>query len=461
MLEPAKLTLDLDLAPDPSKDPQELYLDIWKGFSRTIRVIVIRQDPSPDPGIEDWWYWIAVNASDRRVEEDVASGFDIRLTQALRNGLLIIRDMDGQTVSFDHIADADLLGLPDGDWERQPTDRRSHNLSDASPALLRQFRRKLSPGSAYSLQFASRSYPIAFNRGLDSGYFDLSTIIQLENGCLPTSLRFVVTAGTPPPQLTMSFSTTTSSLSLSSDDEFVLSQVITSLARKPIRLALVDSRHEENFLRQFSVEWSYNCFPNMLTMTDRKFRFPRTHERIWTREGRCDMPSTTEIVAGSYRQELKVQEQEHGHILTRFPSPLIPQKGRQLGSKTSAPDLQHVVLCPGDQLIQSYVLGKDYLEELKPDRNYLLRLKDHCCHHWSYVTESEINDHPGMSLETWPDHGPIWFARVSEVAITLEQVFERAQPKHFFKLPYELRKEIYKYLRFRDNANRIRFKTTP
>jgi hypothetical protein len=66
-----------------------------------------------------------------------------------------------------------------------------------------------------------------------------------------------------------------------------------------------------------------------------------------------------------------------------------------------------------------------------------------------------------MNPERWPDHGAIWFARVSEVAMTLEQAFERAEPKHFFKLPYELRKEIYKYLRFRDNANRIRFKTTP
>lgn len=455
------LKLDLDLAPDPSKDPQELNLDLWKGFSRTVRLTVIRQDPSPDLGNENWWYWMAVNASDRQVEDDVASGLDIRLTQALRNGLLMIRDMHGQTVLFDHIEDADLLGLPEGYWVRQPTDRDSHNLSPASLALLRQFRRKLSPGSTYSLQFASKSYPIKFNRDLDRGDFDLSTVIKLENGCLPTSLRFVVTAGTPPPQLTMSFSTATLSLSLSSDDEFVLSQVIMSLARRPIRLALVDSRHKENFLGQLSVEWSYNCFPNMLTMTDREFLIPRTHERIWTREGRCDMPSTTEIIAGPYRQELKVQEQERGHILTRLPSSLIPQEGRSLSSKTSSPDLQHIVLCPGDQLIQRYVLGKDYLKELKPDREYMLRLKDHCCHHWTYVPDSEVNDHPGMSLETWPDHGPIWFARVSEVAVILEQVFERAQPEHFSKLPYELRKEIYKYLRLGDNAGIIRFKTTP
>ncbi len=136
MSEPAKLTLDLEIAQDPSKDPQELVLDLWKGFSRIIRIVVIRQDPDPGLGNEDWWYWIAVNASDKRVEEDLASGFDIRLTQALRNGFMMIRDMDGRTVSFDHTADADLLGLPDGYWQKQPTDRISHNLSDPSAALL-------------------------------------------------------------------------------------------------------------------------------------------------------------------------------------------------------------------------------------------------------------------------------------------------------------------------------------
>lgn len=458
MSEPPKLTLDLELAQDPSKDPQELVLDFWKGFSRIIKVIFIGHDPHPEFGDEDWCYYIAVTASDKRAEEDVVCGFDIRLTQALRNGLLMITDMDGQTVSFDHIADADLLVLSDGYWTQPPRARTSHHLTDASPALLRQFRRKLSPGSAYSLQFTSKSYQIDFHLDPGAGDFDSSTAVRREAACLPTLLRFVVTAGMPPPKLTMSFSTMTSSLSLSSDDELVISQVITSLARKPVRLALVDSIPQKNFRRQFSVEWSYNGFPNMLTMTDQNSRFPRKYERIWTRAGRYDMPSTTEIIAGSYRQGLKVQEQERGHTPAKLPMSFIQQP---LGPETSAPEMQRVVLCPGDQLVQRYVLGHSYLNELKSNKNYLLRLKDHCCHHWTYVPDSEVDDHPHLSTETWPDHGPIWFARVSELGITLEQMFERAQPGHLFKLPYELRKEIYKYLRYGDNAGIIRFKTTP
>lgn len=59
----------------------------------------------------------------------------------------------------------------------------------------------------------------------------------------------------------------------------------------------------------------------------------------------------------------------------------------------------------------------------------------------------------------WPDHGPIRFEPVSAVAQTLKDIFERERPSPYFTLPYEIRQEIYAYLRYRNGADYARFRT--
>lgn len=489
MSEPATLTLDLEVVHHPNEGQKALILDLWNGFSATIRTIVINQNPGPEPesGNADWIYTLAVIGA--AGIEDVNRSPQIHLARALSKGLLVIKDAAGAPILNDNTADGDLWTMG-RHYENVPAYRGYHNVSLPSPSLLQQFRRKLKPGCDYALQFASKTYPIEFARRYQESIagerYTLEQIREYEAledrtvsynratargtlkqlpsvDCAPTSLRFHVSPGTPIPRFEISISTTSPYCKLSGNNGFVLIQVIKSLAKKPIKVALVDSTRKRNLFRWTSVEWSHNGFPYMLILSSRdRAHWLRTTEYLtWENHETIFTPSTLKIIAGEYRRKLEITAygcEPNGAIATT--SPIAYSLG-SLGSHTSPPNDLQVVLCPGDQLVQQYTIGQEFLDTLIPQISYRLQWKRHCCRYWTYVTDNEVTKSPEISLDEYPDHGPIWFDAVSDVALTLERIFENIRPQPFFKLPYELRKDIYAYLRFKETANSLRFWTTP
>lgn len=485
MSQPATLILDLEVARDSHEDENVLVLDLWKGFSATIKIILINQNPGPEPesGNADWLYHLAV-IGDAGLE-DVIRPSQIHLARAFSKGLLIIKDAAGAPILIDNTADWDLWSIG-RHWQNEPANRCYHHLSLPSPSLLQQFRRKLKPGCDYTLQFASKTYPIEFvRRYQESATGEQDTQEQIREyesleesseshiramaqreleqlrsvDCAPTSLRFHVSPGTPIPRFEMSVSATSPYCKLSGDNGFALIQVIKSLAEKPIKVALVDSTGKKNLFRWTCVEWSYNGFPHMLTLTirDRAHWLRTTQYPTWENHETFFTPSHLKIIAGEYRRNLKIAGYRCEPNSAAATSSSMAHSRSSLGSHTSPLQVLQVVLCPGDQLVQQYAVGQEFLDSLIPQVNYGLHWKRHCCRYWTYITDDEITKSPELSLEEFSDHGPIWFDAVSEVALTLESIFENARPQPFFKLPYELGKEIYNYLRYKETANSLRF----
>lgn len=280
--------------------------------------------------------------------------------------------------------------------------------------------------------------------------------------CASTSLTFRVVPGTPMPTFTMSFSLSSSTYNTTSEHGLTLTQTTTSRAHEPVRLALVDSTHKENGFGKLSMEWSYNSFPNMFSfwMDSRDVLNP-DKEHIWRSREIFRAPSATDIIPGPYRRELRIPGQISDPFPAAFHPSSVPQRRSRLNPEGKNLQLQEIVLCPGDQSVQRYDIGKDFLQTLVPPRRYKLEFTYHRCWYWAFVPNTEVVQMSRHAETPWPDHtGPIRFEPVSEVARTLENILEGLRPDPFCRLPYELRKEVYAYLRYRKGASFIRFRTT-
>ena len=460
MSQPATLTLDLENFSDASEGPHALTLDLWKGLSASIRVIVSNQSSGPDVYNEALCYCSPFAVSDDSLDHNSSTGAGVHFARALNEGFLVIKDVHGDVVYFDDTANDDLWSYYAAWLHRPPQDCNFHYLVSIGQSLLRQFRNRLDIGSDYILQLGQKFCTLDFEQHF-AGDSSRRLCLKQEVQCEPTRIPFSVLAGTPIPRFTMSFSITPSHYRISGGQGFALTHTCTSMAKAPVKLALVDSSYKENYFRELSIEWSFNGFPNMVAMGNNT-RFPHTQSRIWKNEFNIDAPTHTDLIPGAYRHMLINQEQESKPTAARFLPSRIPQKGHRRRNPDALPlELSSVVLCPGDQLVQHYVVGQNYLEKLEPNKKYYVRLKTHRCQYWKYVSDFEVatDASTNTSVPDWPDHGPIWFEHVSEVAVTLERFLESARPMPLFKLPYELRREIYRYLRFRNAASVACFKT--
>lgn len=403
MSQPATLTLDLEVVYDRHEGQNDLVLDLWKGFSATVKAIVINQNPGPEPesGNADWIYHLAVMGGAGL--ENVNRPWQIHLGRALSKGLLIIKDPAGAPILIDDTADWDLWSNG-RHWQNEPANRCYHHLSLPSPGLLQQFRRKLKPSYDYTLQFASETYPIEFTRRYQESATEEQDMQELIRGyeyleknsishtramargkseqlpsvdCAPTSLRFHIAPGTPIPRFEMSISATSPYCKLSGDNGFAPIQVTKSLAEKPITVALVDSTRKNNLFRWTCVEWSHNGFPYMLTLTSRdRAHWLRTAQHpTWEHNQTFFTPSHLKIIAGEYGRKLELTGYEcepNGAVAT---SSTMAHSSSLLDPDTSPPEALQIVLCPGDRLVQQYAIGQEFLESLRPQVSYRLHWK--------------------------------------------------------------------------------------
>lgn len=458
MSEPPTLSFDLEIASGDFPNGNNLTLDLWKGFSAPIGIVVT--DPNPPIADEDveWYYSLSMFCAKDGPLVVLPRGLGCQLnpSQALSTDLLLIQDAHGNKVPIEGWSAWEHTTLCHGYMESCLGGRMHHPLATASPGLLKQLRRRLRPGSTYTLRFKPKSYPVWLIT-IEPKYIAESAQIC----CSSNTVQFKVVGGTPIPRFSQAFSLSSSTYHMRGKRGLTLTQTTTCLAKRPVKLALIDSSYKENQFEEVNIDWSYNGFPFIFhfNLHGRAFggqAFGEERKRV--RECHHTMSratSETRVEHGKYRCALESSNGEAKVTTTSIPQQPSPinEEGLPLG-------LQQYVLCPGDKLIQQYHFDQGILDALVADREYELIFKYNRCHYWTYVADAEVlNDSP-VEPSAWPDHGPIWCEPVNPVASVIEQVFERSRPEAFFKLPSELRQQVYTQVRTRQCANSVRFQTT-
>lgn len=155
-LDNLRLRLELEEPRNTTSTTQELplTLDLWKGFSKefVLNLETIKDAPELEAGHEGPFYWFP-----HEIQHD---GGNIHLARSFSHGLLVIKDANGQTVPFDHTADNDTWDM--GVWVDEYPSTFMHQKASArftrpTASLLRQFRKRLQPGTEYSLQMGAKS----------------------------------------------------------------------------------------------------------------------------------------------------------------------------------------------------------------------------------------------------------------------------------------------------------------
>ena len=450
-----------------------LYLDLWKGFSAPIKFTLVTVDEDAERNDQNWY----------RFPHFVADGDDdarVHFARALSHGLLVIKDANERLIQFDHTADNDTWSR-DGDLvlyhDLYNDEQREKYLFPETASLLRLFRKNLIPGLQYSLELATANLTVFW--GNDGWHRDKSiSAEQISNGlplqfpCDQSPISFRVIQGVEVPCFTVSLSSTSSTCSTAGGDGFEICLSITSQARVPIMLGLVDGKWYRD--TDLAAGWSCNGFWSLWRLflkesiidgyfEDRDFDIWGWHGGRYLTGG---LPSV-HLTPGSYRRHIEAQSNTDTPIPCLSPSPPPPNQeinhpGRSRAMMATKPS-EAVILCPGDRITQIYSIPQTHLDLLHPHAIYQLKLKNMFCKFWKAVSDTEVQQSSIRvpSPPIWPENGPIHFEIVSEVASILRCIFEREKPRFLFRLPLELREEVYGYLRFKERARYTDFVAKP
>lgn len=127
-------------------------------------------------------------------------------------------------------------------------------------------------------------------------------------------------------------------------------QTTTSLAKRPVRLALVDST-ERNRYKYCAIEWSYNSYPLSYTMETDGPPYDMNFGPVDMKDSQLGRAVVTGIVPGNYRRAFNSLKQRSDGTVAQFSSSSLPQTASEGNPNGTPLDLQEIVLCPGDQLI--------------------------------------------------------------------------------------------------------------
>lgn len=140
---PPTLSLYLEIAEDAFGNKKELILDLWRGFSASIGIVVICHDPpavhNQNPEDCAWQYFLPLFESSENYDNWFDDGsWDIHFARALNLGLLAIKDSQGDSVYIDITANPELSKYIDQHVHGLRADRTLHYMSIPSPGLLQQ-----------------------------------------------------------------------------------------------------------------------------------------------------------------------------------------------------------------------------------------------------------------------------------------------------------------------------------
>ncbi|CAF9933459.1 hypothetical protein IMSHALPRED_009373 [Imshaugia aleurites] len=393
-----------------------MVLDLCKGFSRSIFLKIRSEEEDVDyyfPGFVD-----------RHIE---ARGDMVDFGRALYMGLLEIADDNDKAVPIMPV-EKELEDLDAMRQESHPEGRRNHPLKRINARLLDRLRQCLLPARQYKLRFCGTHFTIWSKFGnresIDPASLtpsEWSEDVRVQMTCDPEPLLFTVVPGVQIPRFTVSFEISSSSCYLNDPYNFNVLLTVTSLEDRPVTVDRLSDRIERNLdPDEPHHRWNRKSPLDSFNILDEKTKqWSTLHSNV----DRVDKGSSIED-----KLAVRLLEFNKGTSHTR----LIEFSREELSSHEN-----------------TYGNG---FAGLTPEKTYTMvnRIMGYVI--WNYGHAHEL-----VPEGNWKNHGPIIFEPVSAVARTIEMIFERERPRPFFRLPRELRDQVYEYVKRSERANEARF----
>ena len=344
----------------------------------------------------------------------------LNLGRGLRYGALMITDEGGRELPINYAVERgkgsyyELMSILPGLTEY------TYGFKRISPKLLDLLGRHLIQGKSYRLGFSGEPMGILCEVGEeeDPETHEMEEA-KIEPSWDPYAIPFTVVAGTRKPRFTMSVTAPSPICHTSGTPKFHVIMLITSLERRPVTVNLELDDFVEMWPQNPAYRWdkwgSYDIFRITRESDGRECLLNAKHP-----------PEQTLLPESSFDPSKGLLEFTHGTTYTYH---------FHLGKE----DLHHRGKAP-------------YVQ----DDAYILRTKPQGFAAWDYGTAEALSQTHNKPSD-WCKHGPIVFEPVCDVAVTIKAVMERECPMPFFRLPPELREEVYGYLRWAEYADRIRF----
>lgn len=393
----------------------DVVLDLCEGFSGKPQLTLRNQ------GADEIIHCYPFHAElERNNDRDGREDEFLNLGRGLRYGALMITDEGGRKLSINCALERgkgsyyELMSILPGLTEF------TYGFRRISPKLLDLLGRHLVPGRAYRLGFSGEPMGILCEIGEEDPETHERDEAKIEPSWDPHAIPFTVVAGTRKPRFTMSATAPSSICHISGTPKFHLIMRVTSLERRPVTVNLQLDDFVEMWPQSPAYRWekwgSYDMFRITRESDGRECLLNAKHP-----------PEQAPLPEGSFDPSKGLLEFTHGTTHTYH---------FHLGTE----DLHHRGKAP-------YVHGD----------HYILRTKPQGFAAWDYGSEKELLRTHGKPSD-WCKHGPIVFEPVCDVAVTVRAVLEREAPMPLFRLPLEVREEVYAYLRFAEYADRIRFR---
>ncbi|KAI4201819.1 MAG: hypothetical protein LQ350_003019 [Teloschistes chrysophthalmus] len=382
----------------------DLVYDLWQGFLSDVYLdLQFTKDQS-----EVQRYWMA---------EYAAPGIDyetISPTWALTMGLLAIKDENGTPIEINNNALIDITP------SRNPTVHflrgfriNEYKLDRFPRRLLEMLRSCLRPGQSYTLSFAKDTFPVQAAVVSQGGRRlqlagDDRWINTLCEDCI---IRFQVVPGIRIPRFSVALSTFWDH-DLSIDTTALTIELrITSLDRRAIKVRMPDPKYHLawNGLASWVEMYDTDQTSDLLKW----YCHHHWSERpTWNQEDGEVFNTSAGVMVFDQCKSYKVQFQVHGSFFNS-------------------------------------ITGDRFAIRIIPDQSGFERWKPF----------DEASEDPATVPAQWPSLGRIEFEPVPAGWDEIEQMLERERPMPLFRLPTELREEIYDCVKFGKSAETVLFTT--
>lgn len=389
---------------------RHLKLDLWMGFSEMILLQIGNKKDI------EFWSPIFHNRPFSYYQAD------IDLNRALQIGLLEFTTDDGKVIPLD-TDELDLCELDKRSRSSTADGGRTYPLARASPGLLSCLRRSLTVGKSYRLQFCERRFKIwcetvTVPLGYVPGYqvqmspAEWAEKEQVDVACDPEPIDFIVVPGIPIPRFTISFSISSSIWDITRSRQFFVTLKVTSLEDQPV---IVHPWRDQLMGLWPDQQNSRGNETNCLDVFD------------------LQDESSLEIVA------------------------LFSDTARLELNHYNSDRLEDIRLRKEDTHTRDIHFDPPELMNLSPGHTYSLQMRPQGFAAWTYEHEGIQYNLQDPEPEEPRDRGPIIFEPISAVARTITMAFERELPRPFSLLPFELRCQIYEYIKYSERADTVRF----
>ncbi|KAL9586032.1 MAG: hypothetical protein Q9212_001177 [Teloschistes hypoglaucus] len=391
--------IELGLTTEPN-----LVYDLWKGFLNDVyldlRLIGHRSEVE--------LHWMAEYAAPGIRYQTISPAW------ALTTGLLAIKDENGTPIKINNNALVDITPSQNPTIHFLRGLRINQYKLDRFPRrLLKILQSSLRPGQSYTLGFSKDTFPIqAAVVGQDVRRLQLAGDDRWVNTlCENCIIRFQVVPGICIPRFSVAVSTFWDHDPSIDTEALTIELRITLLDRRAIKVRMPDPKHN----------LTYDGFGSWVLMydTDRKSTpLPWYSHYHWS--------------------ERPTWKQGDGELFNISAGVMVFDKGKSYKVQFQIPGSRFKSFTGGHSAI---------------------RIIPHLSGFECWKPFDEASEDPATVPAQWPSLGYIEFEPVVADWDEIEQMLERERPMPLFRLPMELRKEIYDSVKFGESAETVLFTT--